>query len=115
MAVGGTARATRSLATPMARNSHPARSVEPSVRANQPFIVRPTPASARAAAVKPYELIVRPPATWRCDSVTCATLAVKGNATARVTGVTVTLGVTGNPTAEVTGRSLGRTSAVASG
>ena len=110
MAVGGTARATRSLATPMARKSVPAKSVEPSVWANQPFIVMPTAASRRAATVSPCELIGRLFVDGLCGSVTCVTSAERGTVTASVTGVTgnaggetVTLDVTGNPTVEAMG------------
>jgi hypothetical protein len=39
----------------MAKNSHPAMSLDPSDRANQPFVVMPTPASANAAAIKRIE------------------------------------------------------------
>src|ERR1700722_15940784 len=46
----GITSATRSVATPMVRNSHPATALDPSDRANQPFVVMPTPASANAAA-----------------------------------------------------------------
>ena len=57
----------------------------------------PTPARAKAAAVKPYELIGRPPVTSHCDSVT-------SGVTGSVAGVTdVTLAVTGSTTVEVTG------------
>src|SRR4051794_16256934 len=56
--------ATRSAATPMARNSHPATSLDPSDRANQPFVVIPTPASANAATNKSIE------ATGRYDGAT---------------------------------------------
>jgi len=45
----GATSATRSAATPMARNNHPAASLDPSDRANHPFMATPTPA-ARAAA-----------------------------------------------------------------
>jgi hypothetical protein len=45
----GTTSATRSAATPMARNNHPAASLSPSERANIPFMAMPTPARARAA------------------------------------------------------------------
>jgi hypothetical protein len=48
----GMTSATRSAATPMTRKSHPAVSVDPSDRANQPFMVIPTTASASAATVK---------------------------------------------------------------
>jgi hypothetical protein len=34
----------------MARNNHPAASLDPSDRANHPFMATPTPANARAAA-----------------------------------------------------------------
>src|SRR5437868_3670742 len=47
----GTTSAIRSAATPMARKSHPAISLDPRDRANQPFMVIPTPASASADAV----------------------------------------------------------------
>jgi hypothetical protein len=60
----GMTSATRSAATPMAKNSHPAMSLDPSDRANQPFVLMPTPASANAAAAKRIE------ATGRCDGVT---------------------------------------------
>ena len=42
----GMTRAARSAATPMAKKSHPAMSLDPSDRANQPFVVTPTAASA---------------------------------------------------------------------
>ncbi len=48
----GITSATRSAATPIARNSHPAVSLAPSERANQPFVVMPTPASASAAPAR---------------------------------------------------------------
>jgi len=54
----------------------------------------PTPARAKAAAVKPYELIGRPPVTSHRDSVT-------SGVTGSVAGVT--LAVTGSTTVEVTG------------
>src|ERR1700676_2445025 len=60
----GITSATRSVATPMVKNSHPATALDPSDRANQPFVVMPTPASANAAATKRIE------ATGRCDGVT---------------------------------------------
>jgi hypothetical protein len=47
----GMASATRSAATPIARNSQPAISLDPSDRANQPFMVMPTAPSARAEIV----------------------------------------------------------------
>src|SRR3984893_8874981 len=46
----GATSATRSAATPMARNNHPAASLDPSERANHPFMAMPTPAKTRAAA-----------------------------------------------------------------
>ena len=47
----GATSATRSPATPMARNNHPAAaSLDPSDRANHPFMAMPTPAKVRAAA-----------------------------------------------------------------
>jgi hypothetical protein len=51
-ATDGITRATRSAATPTARNSHPAMSLDPSDRANQPFMAMPTPARANAAIDK---------------------------------------------------------------
>ena len=48
----GITSATRSAATPIARNSHPAVSLAPSDLANQPFVVMPTAASASAAAAR---------------------------------------------------------------
>jgi len=39
----------------MAKKSHPAMSLDPSDRANQPFVVTPTAASANAAAIKRIE------------------------------------------------------------
>src|ERR1700739_3080507 len=47
----GTASASRSEATPIARKSHPATSLEPRDRAKNPFMVTPTPASATADIV----------------------------------------------------------------
>src|ERR1700688_4550979 len=71
----GMTSATRSAATPIAKNSHPAMSLDPSDRANQPFVVIPTPASANAAATKRIE------ATGRYDGVTARTMAVGGGVT----------------------------------
>src|SRR5258708_39846435 len=68
-------RAARSAATPMARNSHPAMSLDPSDRANQPFVVMPTPASANAAATKRIE------ATGRCNGVTVRNVTAGGAVT----------------------------------
>src|SRR4029079_13115996 len=51
----GMTSAARSAATPMAKNSHPAMSLDPSDRANQPLVVMPTPASANAATIKRTE------------------------------------------------------------
>src|SRR5438093_3303 len=56
----GVTSAARSAATPMARNSHPAKSLAPNDRANQPFVVSPTAASVNAAAAKAREAIDRP-------------------------------------------------------
>src|SRR5262245_23552955 len=53
----GVTSAARSAATPMARNSHPARSLDPSDRENQPFVASPTAASVSAAAAKVREAI----------------------------------------------------------
>src|ERR1700694_4653229 len=58
----GMTSAARSAAAPMVKNSHPAMSLDPSDRANQPFVVMPTPASANAAATKRTE-------ATRCDGV----------------------------------------------
>src|SRR6267154_4833258 len=55
----GATSATRSAATPMARNNHPAASLDPSDRANHPFMARPTAAKARAAARKRIEEMLR--------------------------------------------------------
>ena len=57
----GMTRATRSAATPVARKSQPAASLEPKERANQPFIVTPAAAGAKAAVDRTIG------ATWRCD------------------------------------------------
>src|SRR5258705_2081519 len=46
----GATSATRSAATPMARNNHPAASLDPSDRANHPFMAMPTAAKVMAAA-----------------------------------------------------------------
>jgi hypothetical protein len=55
----------------MAKNSHPAISLDPSDRANQPFVVRPTAASVNAAAAKAREAIDRPTGkTWDEGGVT---------------------------------------------
>jgi hypothetical protein len=54
----------------MARNNHPAISLDPSDRANQPFVVTPTPASAKAATSKSIE------ATGRYDAATAGNLTV---------------------------------------
>src|SRR3989440_12727533 len=51
----GITRAARSAATPMAKKSHPAMSLDPSDRANQPLVVTPTVARANAAAIKRIE------------------------------------------------------------
>src|ERR1700752_3064560 len=59
----GVTSAARSAATPMAKNSHPARSLDPSDRANQPFVVSRTAASGNAAAANAREAIDRPAAT----------------------------------------------------
>src|SRR5258708_18651604 len=45
----GATSATRSAATPMARNSHPAASLDPSDRADPPVIARPTAAQLTRA------------------------------------------------------------------
>ena len=70
----GKTSAARSAATPMARNSHPAMSLDPSDRANQPFVVMPTPASANAAAARRME-------ATRCDGVTARNLTVRTGVT----------------------------------
>jgi hypothetical protein len=59
----------------MAKNSHPAMSLDPSDRANQPFVVMPTPASANAAAIRRIE------ATGRYDGVTARNVTVGGGVT----------------------------------
>jgi hypothetical protein len=59
----------------MAKNSHPAMSLDPSDRANQPFVVMPTPASANAAATKRIEAI------GRYDGVTARNVTVGGGVT----------------------------------
>jgi hypothetical protein len=56
----------------MAMNSHPAMSLDPSDRANQPFVVIPTAASANAAASKRIE------ATGRCNGVTARNVTLGG-------------------------------------
>src|SRR5690242_6157165 len=66
----GITSATRSAAIPIAINSHPAMSLEPSDRANQPFVVMPTAASANAAAASRTE------ATTRRDGGTASGVAV---------------------------------------
>ena len=71
----GMTSAARSAATPMAKNSHPAMSLDPSDRANQPFVVIPTAASANAAAAKRIE------ATGRCDGVTARNVTFGGGVT----------------------------------
>src|SRR4051794_41903308 len=48
----GMTRAARSAATPMAKKSHPAMSLDPSDRANQTFGGTPTAARADATAIK---------------------------------------------------------------
>ena len=50
-------------------------SLDPSDRANQPFVVIPTPASANAAATKRIE------ATGRCDGMTAGNVTVGGGVT----------------------------------
>ena len=64
----------------MARKSHPATSLDPSERANAPFIVIPTPARAKADAVN------RIGATRERDGVTAPEATVGGGT--GVTGVT---------------------------
>jgi hypothetical protein len=59
----------------MARNSHPAMSLDPSDRANQPFVVMPTPASANAASTKSIEAI------GRYDGATARNVTVGGEVT----------------------------------
>jgi hypothetical protein len=59
----------------MAKNSHPAMSLDPSDRANQPFVVMPTAASVNAAATKRIE------ATGRCDGVTARNVTFGGGVT----------------------------------
>src|ERR1700732_1639685 len=71
----GMTSAARSAATPMARNSQPAMSLDPSDRANQPFVVMPTPASAKAAATRRIE------ATGRYDGVTASAVTVGSGVT----------------------------------
>ena len=70
----GKTSAARSVATPMAMNNHPAISLDPSDRANQPLVVTPTPASANAAAAKRME-------ATRCDGVTARNVTVGGGVT----------------------------------
>src|SRR5258705_6087809 len=67
----GMTSAARSAATPMAKNSHPAMSLDSSDRANQPVVVMPTPASANAAATKRIE-------ATQCDGVTARCVTVGG-------------------------------------
>ena len=62
-------------------------SLDPSDRANQPFVVMPTEASANAAATKRIE------ATGRCNGVTVRSVTVGG-------------GVTGDSAAEFGGKKL---------
>jgi hypothetical protein len=54
-AVDGKTRADRSAATPTARKSPPAKSVDPNERANHPLIAIPTALRASAALVKRNE------------------------------------------------------------
>jgi hypothetical protein len=68
----GITRATRSAATPTAIKSHPAESVDPSDRANQPFMTMPTAAKARAAVDK------RTGATGSGDGLTARNVTVGG-------------------------------------
>src|SRR5438132_12471475 len=56
----GVTSAARSAATPIAKNSHPATSLDPSDRANQPFVVIPTAASVNAAPAKTSEATDHP-------------------------------------------------------
>src|SRR5258708_2034439 len=70
----GITSATRSVATPMVRNSHPATALDPSDRANQPLVVMPTPASANAAATRKIE------ASDRRDGVTAGHLTAGARA-----------------------------------
>ena len=67
--------ATRSAATPIAKNSHPAVSLDPSDRANQPLVVTPTPASANAANTKKIDAI------GRYDGATAREVTVTGELT----------------------------------
>src|SRR5262245_9355407 len=58
----GVTSAARSADTPMAMNIHPATSLDPSDRANQPFVARPTAASVNAAAAGTNEATDHRPA-----------------------------------------------------
>src|ERR1700692_3142056 len=66
----GITSATRSVTTPVGKNSPPSTALDPSDRANQPFVVMPTPASANAAATRKIE------ASDRCDGVTAGNVTV---------------------------------------
>ena len=70
----GMTSATRSAATPMAKNSHPAMSLDPSDRANQPFVVMPTAARATAATTRKIE------ANGRRNGLTARIVTVGGGA-----------------------------------
>src|SRR6266481_4726132 len=80
----GITRATRSAATPTAIKSNPAESVDPSDRANQPFMTMPTAAKARAAIVNKID------ATRGRDGMTARNVMVGGGS--GVTGVETVAG-----------------------
>src|SRR5436305_14526833 len=67
----GMTSATRSAATPMARKSHPAVSLDPSERANQPLVVISTMARANAAASNRIEA-----ADHRCGATAVEAIAL---------------------------------------
>jgi hypothetical protein len=56
----GVTSATRSIDTPMARNNHPAASLDPSDRPNDPFMAMPTPATPKERPFKKITLKVSP-------------------------------------------------------
>src|SRR5262245_26614351 len=85
----GVTSAARSAATPMAKNSHPAISLDPSERANQPFVVSPTAASVNAAAANAREAIDHPAGlTWDEGGATGDSAGAK-SLDEKSTGITV--------------------------
>src|SRR5262249_47058720 len=77
----GMTSATRSAATPIHRKSHPAASLDPSERANHPFMAMPTAAKVTAAARNRIVKILRAGDAW--SLATLRTVTVTGGVTGR--------------------------------